>query len=215
MKSILLFFVFTAGFCHAEPQKLFNGKDLTGWMEIPFTNGGKVRAIDGGIIECEIGNPLSGIVYTNTPPAMNYELTLEGMRVEGADFFIALTIPVEKNHCTVIIGGWCGSVCGVSSIDNLDAALNQWSQDVKLEKGIWYKLRVRVTPGVLQVFLNDKLYSARIEYNDSKRLTLRPRGEIHLTTPLGLATYYTKAHWRNFTLTPITKLKPADKLQKR
>jgi len=28
---------------------------------------------------------------------------------------------VEDNHCDVITGGWCGSVCGVSSIDNIDA----------------------------------------------------------------------------------------------
>ena len=215
MKNIFLFIVLITSLCHAEPQKLFNGKDMTGWMEIPFTNGGKIRTLDEGIIECDIGNPLSGIVYTNTPPSMNYELSLEAMRMEGADFFVALTIPVENNYCTVIIGGWGGRVCGVSSIDNCDAGLNQWSKGLKLKNDIWYKLRVRVTPGVLQVFLNNDLYKARIEYIDPNRLSLRPGGEILLTKPLGLATYYTKAHWRNFTLSPITELKPADKPQKK
>ena len=211
MKSLLVFIIFAACLCHAEQQKLFNGKDLTGWMVIPFTDGGEIKATDDGVIECDIGNPLSGIVYTNTPPTMNYEISLEAMRVEGTDFFIALTIPVETSHCTVIIGGWSGSLCGVSSIDNIDAGLNQWSKEVTLKSDTWYKLRVRVTPGVLQLFLNEDLYSARIEYDDPSRLSLRPGSEISLCKPLGLATYYTKALWRNFTIAPITDLKPADK----
>ena len=214
MKKLLLFIVLIATLCQAETQKLFNGKDLTGWQRISFEKAGEVRALENGIIECNDGDPLSGIVYTNNLPAtMNYELSLEAKRVEGADFFVALTIPVEENFCTVIIGGWGGSLCGVSCIDGKDAGLNKWSKDVKFKNDTWYKLRVRVTSGVLQVFLNEDLYKARIEYGEPERLSLRERGNIHLCTPLGLATYYTKAHWRNFTLTRITEFNPADKMQ--
>jgi hypothetical protein len=190
---------------------LFNGKDLSGWKVAKMIEGGTVGVLPDGSVECGFGNPMTGIAYTNPPPRMNYELSLEAMRVEGSDFFAALTLPVETNLCTVIIGGWGGGLCGVSSFDYMDASENQWSEHLALENGRWYTLRVRVTPGVLQVFLDETLYTARIEFDCSSRFSLRPGSDIDKTAPLGLATYRTKARWRNFTLTPITVLGPKDK----
>ena len=210
MKTILLFLAVSVSAVLAEPLALFNGKDLAGWKAAPFDSGGAVNVLTNGIVQCGIGDPLSGIAYTNTPPTMNYELSLEAQRAEGSDFFIALTIPVEKSFCTVIIGGWGGGLCGVSSIDYMDASENQWSEGLRLDNNRWYTLRVRVTPGVLQVFLNNDLYATRIEYGEASRLSLRS-GDIDKTKPLGLATYRTRALWRNFTLTPITALLKSDK----
>jgi hypothetical protein len=210
MKALFLIAALAAcGVC-AETRPLFNGKDLAGWSVIPYDGAGKVSALSNGVVECGAGNPFSGIVCAGAPLRMNYELSLDAMRVEGSDFFVALTIPVTTNYCTVIIGGWGGSLCGVSSVDYLDASENQWSECKNLENNRWYRLRVRVTPGVLQVFLNDKLYGARIEYGEPRRLSLR-YGDIDRTAPLGLATYCTRAWWRNFTLTPITELENDDK----
>jgi hypothetical protein len=208
--GLLLVLVATATATLAESLSLFNGKDLTGWKVAPFDGGGAVNVLSNGIVACGVGNPLSGIVYTNTPPSMNYELSLEGMRTGGADFFIALTLPVVTNYCTVIIGGWGGGLCGISSVDYLDASENQWSEYLNLANDRWHHLRVRVTPGVLRVFLNNDLYTARVEYLEPSRLSLR-FGDIDKTKPLGLATYCTGALWRNFTLTPITELESDDK----
>ncbi len=194
---------------HAQPRPLFNRKDLAGWQVIPYDGGGAVF-VTNGMVACGMGNPFTGIVYTNEPVRMNYELSLEAMRTEGSDFFVALTSPVVTNYCTVIIGGWGGGLCGVSSVDYLDASENQWGEGKTLQNNRWYRLRVRVTPGVLQVFLDEDLYKARIEYGDPGRLSLR-FGDIVLTKPFGLATYYTSALWRNFTLTPITALEADDK----
>jgi hypothetical protein len=210
MRTCLLVVALAASAALAEPRALFNGKDLSGWRVAPFDAGGAVNAISNGIVECGVGNPFTGLVYTNTPLTMNYELSLEAMRVEGSDFFVALTIPVLTNYCTVIVGGWGGGLCGVSSVDYLDASENQWSESLNLLNDRWYRLRVRVTPGVLQVFLNDTLYGARIEYLDSGRLSLR-FGDIDKTVPLGLATYCTRAWWRNFTVTPVTELTNDDR----
>lgn len=211
MKILLLLSALAAAAVFAEPLELFNGKDLSGWKNaFSASGGGAVRALSNGVVECGMGDPLSGIVYTNTPLTMNYELSLEGMRVEGSDFFIALTIPVVTNYCTVVIGGWGGSLCGISCVDYLDASENQWSEGRNLANDRWYRLRVRVTPGVLQVFLNDDLYAARVEYGESSRLSLR-FGDIDKTKPLGLATYCTRALWRDFKLTPITALERDDK----
>lgn len=195
----------------AESRALFNGKDLSGWKVADMAEGGKVVVLPDGTVECGFGNPMTGIAYTNAVPTMNYELSLDAMRVQGMDFFCALTIPIETNHCTVIIGGWGGTLCGISSIDYADAAENQWSEAITLQNERWYHLRVRVTPGVLQVFLDNDLYTARVEFEKSSRFSLRPGSDIDKTLPLGLATYRTRAYWRNFTLTPITALEPNDK----
>jgi len=212
MNCILICTVLSAVItAYAETITLFNGKDLSGWKVAPMDGGGTVSVISDSTVSCEAGNPMTGIAYTNSIPVMNYELSLEAMRVEGSDFFIALTIPVETNFCTVIIGGWGGGLCGISSIDYADASENQWTENLALKNQCWYRLRVRVTPGVLQVFLNEDLYTARIEYETSSRFSLRPGSDIDMTKPLGLATYRTKAFWRNFTLTPVTALRPADK----
>ncbi|MDD2459953.1 MAG: DUF1080 domain-containing protein [Kiritimatiellia bacterium] len=212
MKRILfafaVFTAFTSG--AAKPVQLFNGRDLTGWKTADLFEGGTVDVLPDGTVECGFGNPMTGIAYTNTPPRMNYELSLQAVRVQGSDFFVALTLPIETNYCTLIIGGWGGGLCGISSVDYLDASENQWSENITLENERWYTLRVRVTPGVLQVFLDEKLYTARVEGPPS-RFSLRSGSDIDKTGPLGLATYRTKARWRNFTLTPITELGPKDK----
>ena len=210
-RSLCVLILFAAVAAGAETRALFNGRDLSGWKVAEMVGGGAVSVLPDGEIECGFGNPLTGIAYTNTPLRMNYELSLEIMRVQGMDFFAALTIPIETNCCTVIIGGWGGNLCGISSFDYMDASENQWSEAREFENGRWYTLRVRVTPGVLQVFLNENLYTARIEFDASSRFSLRLGSDIEMTAPLGLATYHTKARWRNFTLTPITVLAPKDK----
>ena len=42
-------------------------------------------------------------------PTVNYEISLEGRRVEGDDFFCCLTFPYNKTHATFVLGGWGGS----------------------------------------------------------------------------------------------------------
>jgi len=211
MKILCILFFLALLSARADPLALFNGKDLSGWKVADMMEGGKVTVRPEGIVECGFGNPMTGIAYTNAMPTMNYELSIEAMRVQGMDFFCALTLPIETNFCTVIIGGWGGTLCGISSIDYADASENQWSEALTIQNERWYLLRVRVTPGVLQVFLDNDLYTARVEFEKSSRFSLRPGSDIDKTTPLGLATYRTRAYWRNFTLTPITALGPGDK----
>ncbi|MCL1920426.1 MAG: DUF1080 domain-containing protein [Kiritimatiellaeota bacterium] len=197
----------------AEPVKLFNGKDLSGWKVVDYEDGGAVKVLPDGTVSCAAGKPLSGIAYTNPVPTMSYELKLEIMRVEGSDFFAGLTIPVGEDFCTVIIGGWGGNLCGVSSVNYMDASESQWSRAVSFENNHWHTLRVRVMPNVLQVFLDEKekTYHARIEYEKTSQFSLRAGSDIDKTKPLGLATYQTHAQWRNFTLTKITEPTDDDK----
>jgi hypothetical protein len=190
--------------------QLFNGKDLSGWKVVEFDDAGKVEVLPDGAVSCTAGKPFSGIAYTNEFPTMSYELKLEAMRVEGSDFFVALTLPIEESFCTVIIGGWGGMVCGISCFNYMSAAENQWTRGIALESNRWYTLRVRVMPNVMQVFLDDKLYHARVEYEKSSQFSLRGGSDIDKTKPLGLSSYDTHAKWRNFTLTKITEPTPDD-----
>ena len=169
-----------------------------------------------GLLACGMGVALLGSV--KLPLARR--LAIDEGRVGGmVSMFPLAMIPVILGmgfladligQQQVLIGGWGGGLCGVSCFDFLDASENQWSECLNLENERWYTLRVRVTPGVLQVFLDETLFTARVEGPPS-RFSLRSGSDIDKTGPLGLATYRTKARWRNFTLTPITELGPKDK----
>jgi len=203
MKFLYLMFLFllSAVSAKAETRALFNGKDLSGWKLADIWGNGKVEVLSNGVVSCDIGKPLSGIVYTNPFPTMSYEVKLEALRKEGSDFFVALTLPVESNACTVVIGGWGGGLCGISSIDYMDASENPHSSGVALTNNVWYTLRVRVTPGLLEVALNDTLYNAKVPFEKSSSFSLRAGSDIDKTLPFGLATFETHALWRNLTVT--------------
>ena len=107
----------------ANWKTLFDGKSLTGWKSTPFGGEGKVYVKDGAI-RMEIGGDLTGVTWTGKPPRSNYEISLEGMRIDGADFFCTTTFPVGQEYCSLVVGGWGGSIVGLSSIDSCDASEN-------------------------------------------------------------------------------------------
>src|SRR5262245_23633307 len=96
-------------------------KTVAGWEVTDFAGHGEVRA-EGEQIILEIGAFLTGIHRANAPPKVNYEVTLEAMKLAGSDFFCGLTFPVGESFCSFIVGGWGGGVVGLSSIDGEDAS---------------------------------------------------------------------------------------------
>jgi hypothetical protein len=97
-------------------QPMFDGQDLQGWRETPFAGHGEVHC-QSGLIILSMGDPFTGINWTNDFPKVNYELALDAMRLSGSDFFCGLTVPVGTNSCSLIVGGWGGSLVGISSLD--------------------------------------------------------------------------------------------------
>ncbi|HTD86878.1 MAG TPA: DUF1080 domain-containing protein, partial [Candidatus Binatia bacterium] len=156
-------------------EALFDGKTLKGWKEAPFAGHGEVSVKDGQLI-MEMG-VMTGITRTNPVTRMNYEITVEAMRVEGGDFFCGLTFPVDTNECSLVVGGWGGGVVGLSSLDGNDASSNETTQYINLQKGKWYLIQLRVTPGRIQAWLdgdslldvntNGKVISIRSEMDES------------------------------------------------
>ena len=196
-----------------EVVSLFDGKTLTGWKIADFAGTGEVRVQnpfrDGpGAIILQQG-VMTGITWTNDLPRMNYEITWEAMRVEGSDFFCALTFPVGTDPCSLIVGGWGGGVVGLSSLDGEDAAHNETTKFMNFEKGRWYALRLRVAGASIQAWLDGESI-VNIVTTDR---ALSIRAEVEPSKPLGFATWSTTGALRNLQLRrlPADEKKPAPK----
>jgi sugar phosphate isomerase/epimerase len=178
----------------AEGQALFDGQSLQGWKPIDYGARGEVKVENGQIILGQ-GDPMTGIVLASEPPArIDYEVTLEAMRVEGDDFFCGLTVPVGDACGTLVVGGWGGSLIGFSSIDEMDASENSTTQFRKLDAGRWYRIRMRVTAKKIETWIDDeRIFEAEIE---GKKISMRP-GEIEISQPFGLTSFRTKAALRD------------------
>ena len=173
---------------------LFDGKTLKGWRISDFAGTGPVRIDDGKLI-LEMG-AMTGVTYTNEVPTMNYEISVDAMRVDGSDFFCGLTFPVGKDPCSLIVGGWGGGVVGLSSLDGQDASSNETTQYINFEKGRWYKVRLRVVPGRIQAWLDED----RIIDVDTTDRHISIRLEVEESRPLGFSTWSTTAALRNIYL---------------
>ncbi|MBX7208480.1 MAG: DUF1080 domain-containing protein [Verrucomicrobiaceae bacterium] len=182
---------------------LFDGKSMEDWQSVDIGGSGEVE-LENGALVIKQGDSVSGAIYKKADklPVTNYEITLEARRTQGVDFFCGLTFPVGslKTCATLVVGGWGGSVTGISSIDGLDAAENSTGTYQRYKDNEWYKIKLRVTPKNLSAWLNEKqVIDADIE---GKKISVRP-GPIESYLPLSFTTYATTAEIRNVVLTPI------------
>src|SRR4051794_38879821 len=72
----------------AQPawKDLFDGKSLAGWKDSEFSNDSKPSVKDGAIVLTK-GDYMTGVTYTRGDfPKTDYEVSLEGKRVDGDDF---------------------------------------------------------------------------------------------------------------------------------
>jgi hypothetical protein len=176
-------------------KELFDGKILEGWKITKFGEEGAVK-VEGGAILMELGNPMTGITWTGAPPRENYELSLEGMRVRESDFFCTTTFPVGKEPCSLVVGGWGGSVVGLSSVDGYDASENTTTRTIQFKQKQWYRVRIRVTEKAVLAWIDDRevVRQARKGHEFSIRF------EVELSQPLGIAAWNTVGAVRNIRL---------------
>lgn len=171
-----------------KTTKLFDGKTLKGWKKTAFGGEGEVKVEDGMIV-MDIGNDMTGVTWDGEPPATdNYELTLRAQRLNGDDFFCATTFPIGKEHCTLVLGGWGGTVVGISCVDGYDASDNTTTRSMTFKNKQWYDVRIRVSTKKLEAWI------------DGEQVVNLPRGDHKFSTrfecdpcrPLGFATWRTK-----------------------
>ena len=183
-----------------QGKALFDGKSLKGWKKIDFGGTGDIEVDDGEII-LYTGELLTGLKWEGEVPyKTNYEISLDAMRIDGVDFFCALTFPIAGAHSTFVVGGWGGSLVGISSIDDMDASENSTGSVQKLEDKQWYKLRVRVTDTRLDAWIDEKQVVKLL--HTGRRMGMR-FGEIEECVPLGIATFQTKAAIKNIRIKSV------------
>ncbi len=184
--------------CPEGRRLLFNGQTLDGWEITNFGPQGPVMVRDSSII-LNFGDGATGVTWKKEFPVINYEISLEAKRVDGNDFFCGLTFPVGDEHCTFIVGGWGGSLVGISSIDGKDASENFTRTTIPFDNNRWYNIRVRVDQESIRCFIDDDevIYVATAPHNFSVR------SEVGLSRPLGIASWVTTAALRNIKFREI------------
>jgi len=174
-------------------RALFDGRTLRNWKVTSFGGEGSVK-VDKGQIVLHAGDPLTGITWTGDDlPRIDYELSFEAMKISGNDFFSALTFPVGEAPCSLVVGGWGGTVVGLSSLDGLDASDNETSRNMTFAKNRWYRIAVRVTKAKIEAWIDDALV---VDVSTAgRKISIRP--EVEASRPLGVASFNTKAALRN------------------
>lgn len=178
-----------------DGTSLFNGKDLDGWEITSFGTEGPVLVSEGNIM-LNFGDGCTGVTYTQSFPKINYEVSLEAMKVSGNDFFCGMTFPVNDTYCSFIVGGWGGPVVGLSTIDGNDASDNNTKLLMNFEKNTWYHIRLRVTDAKIMAWIDDEQV---LDFTiDGHKLSIRP--EVSLSRPFGICSWNTTAALRNIRL---------------
>ena len=186
--SAILSLLFVLG-CQRQIT-LFDGKNLDNWERTDFAGKGDVRIDENGSLVLEMGAELSGVRWKGKTelPKIDYEVTLQAKRTMGSDFFCGLTFPFKESHATLVLGGWGGSLIGISSLDDFDASENETGDAYVFEDKKWYDVRLRVTEEKLQVWLDDKMV---IDTDVEGRKVSMRFGEIEMSVPFGICTYAT------------------------
>lgn len=185
--------------CRKEGEAPVMGRS---WNEMR----GQWEGISGG--EIDTGEPLrigwgemmTAVRWTGAPPTPPFELELMAKRIDGTDFFCAITFPARTpEECvTLIVGGWGGGTVGISSIDNKDASENETTFHRAFKTDVWYNIRLLRNAERIETWIDDEKI---IDVDTTgKALALRP-GPIEDCAPFGLATWQTtasirKVRWR-------------------
>lgn len=176
-----------------EWTSLFDGRTLDGWKITEFGGEGEITVEDGAIF-MDYGADLTGLHRDWPLSRTNYDVELEAKKVEGNDFFVGLTFPVgEEQDCSLILGGWGGGVCGLSSIDGYDASENETTDYRSFKLDQWYKVRVRVTETTITVWIDDDEYL--VVDREGKKFAVR--FEVERSKPFGICSFQTQSMTRN------------------
>jgi len=172
---------------------LLDDKHSAHWQPSGIPDEGMV-SVTKGEITLSTGLPMTGCKFAQWSalglPGTNYAISYEAMRVEGDDIFGMCTFPVASHeaHATFVIGGWGGTLTGISSIDFKDASENSTRAEQRFANGVWHRVRIEVRPEEMRAWVNDRLVvNVSIK---GRRVTLRP-GFIDHCLPFGFATWNT------------------------
>ena len=169
-----------------------------GWESVKYGGEGDPYMRNGILtLPMAVNGALTGVSYIgDSLPTSNYVITLEARRIEGNDFFVGLTFPYHDSFATLILGGWAGATCGLSSIDGRDASENETSRFIHFKDEQWYSVRLRVTADSIRATVD----TIRVVDISCVGKEIHLRAGTSLSTPLGLSTYLTTGEIRNMCI---------------
>jgi hypothetical protein len=164
--------------------------------------GGELSHSDEGIKRLGWGETLSAAKWTGAPVKPPFEMELEARRIDGTDFFCGLTFPAkESGEClTWVVGGWGGSLVGLSSVDGKDASENETTAHRAFEKERWYRLRLKCGRERIEAWVDGELVIGFPTAGKTLGLRLGP---IDVSAPFGLATWQTTAEFKGLRWRPL------------
>lgn len=172
---------------------LLDDKNAALWQQAGIPDEGRI-SVAKGELTMSIGAPMTGCKFPNWTglglPGTSYSISYEATRVEGDDIFAMCTFPVSSHdaHATFVLGGWGGTVTGISSIDFSDANENSTRGEQRYENGVWYRVRIEVRPEDIRALVNDRpMVNVSIK---GRKVGLRT-GFIDHCLPFGFATWNT------------------------
>jgi hypothetical protein len=168
------------------------------WIEMR----GEWEGISGGQVDSGEplrmgwGETLTTVRWNGVVPKPPFELELMAKRINGTDFFCAVTFPARSvEECvTLIVGGWGGGTMGISSIDGKDASENETTSYGIFKTDVWYKIRLVRKGERIETWIDgNKVIDVD---TTGKKLSLR-EGSISECASFGLATWQTTGVVRN------------------
>lgn len=167
----------------------WNRVDFTrAWRPFQFGGDGIHRVAEQDLV-LEPGAPLTGGTFDVMLPKERYELQFEAQRLSGIDFFCGLTFPTERGELTLVLGGWGGTVCGLSSLDGSDASDNETRTLRHFPNAREVEVRIRVDGDEVGVWLDGAPFlSAHLA---GKQVAVR--AEVEPCRPFGFCCYLVTA----------------------
>jgi hypothetical protein len=167
-------------------------KDMRGEWE--GMSGGRIDT--GEPLMIGWGETMTAVRWNGEVPKPPFELELMAKRLDGTDFFCAVTFSArgEDEFLTLIIGGWGGATVGISSINGKDASENETTAYHAFETDVWYRIRLVREGERIAVWIDGEI-AVDVD-TTGKALALRP-GSISECVPFGLATWQTTGLVRN------------------
>ena len=173
-------------------------------IESKYTGQGKVT-IENGVLRLGKGDEMTGFNWPDLEkeklPNLNYEISFDARRVEGTDFFAGLTFPYGDKPVSWIVGGWGGTVVGLSNVNGFGAVENETTKTMEFKDEQWYRLRLRVSKPKIEAWIDEeKMIDLPTE---DKQFTIR--WSVEPSKPLGFATWNTGGELRDIRIRSLEK----------
>ena len=182
-------------------EPLMDGKSLAGWDITRFGGEGD-PSVKNGVLTLPMATfgMMTGVHWDGPAlPTVDYAIYYEARRMEGNDIFGGLSFPYKDSFATLIVGGWGGIVCGLSSIDGRDASQNETTKFIHFKDKQWYPVYLRVTSDSISAVID----TVQVFNISTAGKHIHLRGGT-LAPDLTLSTYLTTGEIRNLRIKKLS-----------